>query len=339
MRMYSESIDRLLNKTYHHVVEELSKTGKLSTFSNYQYSLSVFFSFLERRGVESLRGLSVRFFSEDVLNDFYHWLLNTRKVASCNTVFANIRGLLKRISKRDVSFANLYQNASSVKTSRTSKTYVGIIDDSDLQAIIDAPGMDTDVGIRYSCIFFFLSTSGLRISEALSIRMKDLVIVPQNPYVKVVGKGGRRRTVPIANQAVPLLVEYIRRWHGESPNQDAYLFYSPRFGQLEKTSRAGIHKQLKQYARKAIGDEKAQKLHLHQFRHTAASKWFENGINYPQVSKILGHADLSITKTYVKISKQLLLDNINKGSLGISGAKKTRKIHRAEQAWIEDLFK
>lgn len=338
MRTNYESVDRLLNKAYHYVIDDLTRSGKLSTFNNYQYSLSVFFSFLDIRGAKSLQGLRVCFFTEEILDDFYRWLLQTRKVASSNTLFANIRGLLKRISKRDLTFVNLYQNALSIKTSRAQKTYVDIIDDDDLKAILDAPGMASEVGIRYSCMFYLLATSGLRINEVLSIKIDDLMIVPPNPYVKVVGKGERRRTVPIANQIVSVLVEYLRRWHGECPKQDAYLFYSPRFGEMEKASRAGVHKQLKIYAKKAIGDEKAQMVHLHQFRHTAASKWFENGINYPQVSKILGHADLRVTKKYVKISKQIVFENIKKGSLCATSITKKRN-NRTKLSWIEDLFK
>ena len=239
----------------------------------------------------------------------------------------------------DLSFSVLYQNALSVKTSRVQKTYLDILDTSDLQAIIAAPGIDTAIGIRYTCIFYLLSTSGLRIDETLSIRIKDLVIVPQNPYVKVVGKGERRRTVPIANQVVPLLVDYIGWWHGESPRQESFLFFSPRFGIMEKASRAGIHKQLKIYAKKALGEVKAQKVHLHLLRHTAATNWFENGLNYPQISKILGHAYLCTTRTYVKIGKQILMDNIRKQSLSISSARTTKTNHKKKQSWIQDLFK
>ena len=99
---------------------------------------------------------------------------------------------------------------------------------------------------------------------------------------------------------------YLKKYHGGSPDPEAYVFYSRNTGPRGKMSQTAISKMLKKHAKKAHEncDDVPFDLHAHQFRHAKASHWLEDGMNIVQISFLLGHEQLQTTMVYIDIATE-----------------------------------
>jgi site-specific recombinase XerD len=128
----------------------------------------------------------------------------------------------------------------------------------------------------------------------------------EKPYVTVIGKGSKIRSMYLMSGLVDTLRKYIAVYHGEDPNPDDYLFYSSWHGAKAKLSQEAVRKRLKIYAVKAheVCSDVPFDLHSHQWRHAKACHWLEDGINIVEISKLLGHESLETTMIYQEITRE-----------------------------------
>jgi len=283
---------------------KLERDHKLSTYKNYKYSLSVFYKYIDMLSNGKDWVVSPHLFSEEILQGFVKWMREQRQATSCNTVLANIRGLLKRIQTEDPTFVAIYLGSEEVEKMKEEKREVLPLNENEIRKILEATDLKSPMGIRYNAMFSLIVTSGLRISEALSIRMKDITLDGARSHIRIIGKGKKPRDVPISVTMIPILTNYMVYFHLSFDMPEAYLFFSTRTGFYRMASRSGAHIQLKHYAKKALGED-GKSVHLHQLRHTAATSWLENGVILPDISKILGHSSLHVTKRYAKVSMKM----------------------------------
>ena len=141
-------------------------------------------------------------------------------------------------------------------------------------------------------IIEFLLASGVRVSELCSIRISDINFDTLAVIVRE-GKGSKQRTVYINDLASKHLVEYLT---SRNINGD-YLFYNK---QKEPINPGGVRFLLKEIeARAGISN-----VHPHRFRRTFATGMANRGMDIQEIGKLLGHANLDTTMTYVHISEE-----------------------------------
>jgi integrase/recombinase XerD len=150
--------------------------------------------------------------------------------------------------------------------------------------------------LRDQALVELLYGAGLRVSEAVGIEKAGVDL--DSRVVRVIGKGGKERVVPIGRPAV----ESVRRYLGRGrPYLDKRhrpeLFLNARGGPL---TRAGAFLILRQLADKA-GLEPGR-VHPHLLRHSFATHLLEGGADLRSVQEMLGHADLSTTELYTHVS-------------------------------------
>ena len=105
-------------------------------------------------------------------------------------------------------------------------------------------------------------------------------------------------------KAVEYLAFYLREFHGDNPNSEAYVFYSRNGGLNVKMSQSAVNRRLKLHAAAAhcSCSDVPLDVHAHQLRHARASHWLEEGVNIVQISLLLGHANLETTMIYLDIT-------------------------------------
>ena len=143
--------------------------------------------------------------------------------------------------------------------------------------------------------------AGMRISECLNLNLEDIHL--SMGFVRVFGKGGKERIVPLGESAIRSLYTYIEE---ARPNllkitNDRCYFYQSR-GESRLT-RQGCWKLLNKHAVKA-GITKEITPHI--LRHSFATHLIENGADLRAVQEMLGHADISTTQIYTHVSKTRL---------------------------------
>lgn len=154
---------------------------------------------------------------------------------------------------------------------------------------------------RDYCIILFFLTSGLRVSELVSIDIQDLQTEKDNYFLKVKGKGGKERQVYLSEACINAALKYLETRSNSkqgSPKSDA-LFLSRR---NDRMSVDAVQKLVKK-AMRAAG---LREYSPHKLRHTAATLMLQNGVDVRTVQEVLGHDNLSTTQIYTHVNSPML---------------------------------
>lgn len=127
---------------------------------------------------------------------------------------------------------------------------------------------------------------------------------------ELVGKFNKSRVVCLPDKLLKMHFDYLMKWRNEVPYESDYLFTSVRGNMLDKNVPLSI---VKNYAKRAgMGDN----FHCHDMRHLCITVLIESGVEISEVSKVVGHSDISTTqKNYFKPSNDKIKENINKNKL------------------------
>ena len=188
--------------------------------------------------------------------------------------------------------------SSDFQTPKIPKNLPTVLSVEEVVKILEISDVDSPLGYRNKALLELIYGSGLRVSELLDIRMRDVHL--DESYVLVQGKGGKERIVPISDIAIIALRKYMTDPNGRQKLMKKplpYLFINNEGGKL---SRQGFFKVLQGLANDA-GIE--VNVSPHTLRHSFATHLLENGIDLRSLQTLLGHEDISTTQIYTHISK------------------------------------
>jgi integrase/recombinase XerC len=164
--------------------------------------------------------------------------------------------------------------------------------------------------LRNEALAFLIYSSGLRISEGLSLNKKDFS--KNSGFLKVIGKGGKDRFVPILEEAKEKIREYLNSL------PVSLLPDYPLFITEKRNKKTGVPNRLKPREFQKAIQEARNTLNLpsfttpHSLRHSFATHIIKNGGNIRNMQGLLGHSSLSTTQKYVKVDNNLLTDSYKK---------------------------
>ena len=156
---------------------------------------------------------------------------------------------------------------------------------------------DTEkVSVRDKLIILILLYTGLRVSELVSIKIKDLDFLTMQLHV--VGKGGKIREVPLRPEVVEVAREYMATERKDHKFlESAYLLLTQRAGKMDRDT---VNKLLKKH-----GEYLGITMRPHKFRHTFCTRLLKVGVPLTTVSKLAGHSSIQTTSTfYINTSRQ-----------------------------------
>ena len=189
---------------------------------------------------------------------------------------------------------------AEVTPPRLGRPLPGTLSERQVEALLAAPETDDPLGLRDRCLLEVLYATGLRVSELVGLTM-DMISTRQG-LVRIVGKGGRERLVPLGEEAADWVRRYLRDARPEllGHRQAQALFVTRRGAGL--TRQAFWHR-VKRYAAQAGIDPQ---ISPHTLRHSFATHLLNNGADLRAVQMLLGHADLSTTQIYTHVARQRL---------------------------------
>ncbi len=159
---------------------------------------------------------------------------------------------------------------------------------------------DNDFSFRNRCILELLYSTGLRISELVSLKLENIVL--DEAFVKVMGKGSKERIVPLNDVALDYLEKYIKE-------------VRPRMLKGVTTDDLFLNNHGKGLTRQAVFKvikKRAEGIHLkksispHTLRHSFATHLLQNGADIRFIQELLGHAELGTTEIYTHVANETL---------------------------------
>lgn len=284
------------------------KTSSYNTLKTYQDTLAVYLKFLETEKNITSDNLSKEVFCRKNIEEWLIWLKEKRNNSpeSCNGRLAALRTFLKFLGSHDVSYLYLYLESCEISRRKCQKKKVEGLTRNAVKALMEAPDTSSRSGKRDMVFIILIYSVAARLDEILSLKIKNVHLSFEHPYISIVGKGNKIRTIYLLPKVVSHLKKYIDEFHGSNPEPEAYLFYSRNTGVFGKLTQPAISKMLKKYAKQAHETCKdvPLTLHAHQFRHAKASHWLEDGMNIVQISFLLGHEQLETTMVYLDITNE-----------------------------------
>ena len=291
-----------------HVYTPSIRSNSPHTIRTYTTTLSLFVSFLEKEKKINPSSLNSGCFSRDYIEGWILWLKEKRGCSqeTCNIRLTALRAFLKYLADKNISYLSLYQCATLIPRQKTVRKKVTGMSKNAVKALMSIPDVSTKTGKRDLVLLIILYCTAARIDEILSMKISQLHLEVDKPYITVVGKRRKIRTLYILPKGVAHLKKYMEEFHSPNPNPNAYVFYSRNKGIFGKMTPESVNKQLKKYAAVAHGicKDVSVNLHAHQIRHAKASHWLEDGMNIVQISFLLGHANLHTTMVYMDITTE-----------------------------------
>ena len=194
-----------------------------------------------------------------------------------------------------------YNPAQLIENPKKRRKLPTIITESEVMKLLDSPDVKTNKGLLDKCILELLYSSGLRISELLSIKINQ--ISKEKKFLKIKGKGNKERLVPIGSSAMNLLIVYLDTYRSSIKNTNNIdILFINENGSI--ISRQACWEMIQRYASISLINKK---ISPHNLRHAFATHLLNNGADLRTVQMLLGHASLSTTQIYTHIAKERLV--------------------------------
>ena len=300
------------------------KNGSEHTIRNYAIDLNSIKEFLEKtvissdpenlpekidylqphnaRNTANDHHLSLSLINRKVIRNYLAYLAE-KKLQKRTVVrrLSSLRTFFKYCINQKLIETNPTENLESPKLDKRipfSLTY------EQLQRLFDIPDRESYLGFRDRTIMELFYSSGLRVSELVSLNRSDFD--PAQLLIRLQGKGKKQRVIPITKNAADWISTYLNHpernkdtcGHLAQNDQDS-VFLNRNGSRL--TSRSvdrNFDKHLKQSGL-------AGKVTPHTIRHTIATHWLENGMDLKTIQMLLGHQSLATTTIYTHVSTKL----------------------------------
>lgn len=174
------------------------------------------------------------------------------------------------------------------------------LSESDVDALLAAPDVTDTLGVRDRCMLEVLYACGLRVTELVSLRLDEINL--RQGVIRITGKGDKERLVPLGEQAIDSLTDYLQgaRLILLQGRASDVVFPSNRAVQMTRQTfwhRIKLHAQV-------AGINKH--LSPHTLRHAFATHLLNHGADLRVVQMLLGHTDLSTTQIYTHVARARL---------------------------------
>jgi integrase/recombinase XerD len=176
------------------------------------------------------------------------------------------------------------------------------LSENDVESILQAPDVSGALGYRDRAMMELLYASGLRVSELVGLKLTEINF--RQGLVRITGKGSKDRLVPVGEEALVWLQDFIQHWRLDILKERKTDFVFPTNRGSGMTRQAFWHI-IKRYATKA-GIDKV--ISPHSLRHAFATHLLNHGADLRVVQLLLGHSDLSTTQIYTHIARERLKD-------------------------------
>ncbi|GIR74272.1 MAG: tyrosine recombinase XerC [Prochlorococcus sp.] len=259
-----------------------------NTTKSYERDLKKLYLFLEKLNVTNYSDIKEEICSAWI-GDLYS---QNNKPKSIQRHLSSAKGFFRFLKKNNLISSSPFELVTAPKS---SNTLPDVLSPEDVEQLLNFKPSNT-IEIRDMAIVELMYSSGLRVSETVSINISDFE--ENMSFLRVIGKGSKTRLVPMGRFAINAINNWLNEREKISNNTDA-LFLNSKGSRLSVRS---IQLRLKKMAIK----QGLPPVHPHMLRHSFATHMLESSGDLRTIQELLGHSSLSTTQIYTKLDYQHL---------------------------------
>lgn len=285
----SNAIDDFLN----YCIFEKGLSDK--TRESYQNDLLVYSDFLKGKGIDD-----VCLIKSSHIKEF----LKARSSEETSTIAHNltvIKNFHSYLLKENIVRGN---EAEFIERPKLKKALPKTLSVTDVDKLLDIE-LKTPFDYRNKAMLELMYGCGLRVSELVALEINDIDMT--NCLIRIVGKGNKEREIPIGEYSIYYLMEYLKVREKLLKKKSCTKLFLNNHG--NGMTRQGFFKNLKVILKEK---ELSEAVSPHTLRHSFATHLINRGADLRSIQEMLGHADISTTKIYTRISDEKVLDDYDK---------------------------
>ena len=277
------------------------------TIDSYKNAFILYLEYMESIWGIKPENLSVKDYTRESILGFLKWLEGERgnSVTTRNYRLAAMKGFVHYLKYEFPDYMEEYQRILGIPLKKAEQKEISYMKTEGIELLVHQIDVNATNGLRDYVMILILYTTGVRVSELINIKVKDISLT--EPYtIRIHGKGYKGRYVPLMKTAVPHIKQYLSYMHYDmEARYEEYLFKNHMNTQF---TRQGINYVLKKYGAKARNKNKElipADLTAHKMRHTTAMELLTSGVDLMYIRDLLGHSSVMTTEVYARTDAKL----------------------------------
>lgn len=263
----------------------IEKGLSIKTITSYEEDIEMFF--LSLKGLKLTQHLN----NEDVENFIMSMAENGNSVKTILRRVSCVKSFYRFLQDEGI----IHDLTSKIELPKSEKSIPVVLSKEEVEMLLEAPNIAKNEGLRDRAMLELMYASGLRVSELLTLEIKNVNL--KENIVRVKGKGSKDRIIPFGEFAADYIKLYINQFRSKIEYKNCKYLFIGKSG--KPLSRQFYWKQIKKYATE-VGLE--QNITPHTLRHSFATHLLESGADLRLVQELLGHSNINTTEIYTHIS-------------------------------------
>ena len=228
-----------------------------------------------------------------------------------NNRLAAIHAFLHFLSFEKPEYSALIQRSLMIPFRKEEKRQMDFLTKEEVDTLLNSCQSDKELGRRDKLMILLLYNTGVRVSELISLRRRDVVFDKScsSGYIHVIGKGRKERSVPLWKNTTRYVQKYMED-HGIKEEEKIFINYSG-----EELTRSGVRYRIQclvDEAKNKLPSLNGKKITPHTFRHSTALHLLQSGVDISTIAIWLGHESIMTTHKYMEADMEMKRKTLEK---------------------------
>lgn len=268
------------------------------TIQSYKDTFRIFLKYLSEEYSIKADRVKMKSINADIIINFLNYLETQRanKSKTINNRLAAIKSFMEYVSYEAPEYLEIVRKVKAIPFRNTEKKEISYLTREEIDTLLNVCDVSTLNGRRDYLMILLLYNTGIRVSEMINIRKKDIIEGNGQYLLKILGKGRKERIIPLWKDTARLLIQYI----AEHKISDEDFLLSGR--NIEHLTRSGVRYRIDCIGKEAIKNMPSlqnKSITPHVFRHSTAMGLLQSGVDISTIAIWLGHETIETTHKYM----------------------------------------